>query len=81
MGWAMIDNQVVKDFFESLQNTERDFLTIESFEHHMKLRYQPDNKNTYQANNGPQKRTDQEIRQNQMQYAQQSSYSTYLTET
>jgi hypothetical protein len=55
MGWAMIDNQVVKDFFESLQNTVRDFLTIESFEHHVKLRYQPDNKNTYQANNGPQK--------------------------
>jgi hypothetical protein len=32
----MIHNQAIKDFFESLQNTERDFLTIESFEHYMK---------------------------------------------
>jgi hypothetical protein len=32
----MIENQAIKDFFESLQNTERDFLAIESFEHYVK---------------------------------------------
>jgi hypothetical protein len=32
----VIENQAIKDFFESLQNAERDFLAIESFEHYVK---------------------------------------------
>jgi 2-hydroxy-3-keto-5-methylthiopentenyl-1-phosphate phosphatase len=31
----MIDNQAIKDFFESLKNTERDFLIVEGFEYYM----------------------------------------------
>jgi hypothetical protein len=32
----MIDSQAIKNFFESLKNTERDFLIIEGFEDYMK---------------------------------------------
>jgi hypothetical protein len=31
----MIDNQVIENFFKSLQNAERDFLIFESFENLM----------------------------------------------
>jgi hypothetical protein len=30
-----IDNHVIENFFESLQNTERDFLVFEGFENYM----------------------------------------------
>ena len=35
--WTMtvIENQVIEHFFESLKNTERDFLIFEGFEHYM----------------------------------------------
>jgi hypothetical protein len=32
---TVIDNHVIENFFESLQNTERDFLIFEGFEHYM----------------------------------------------
>jgi hypothetical protein len=32
---TVIDNEVIENFFESLQNTERDFLIFEGFEHYM----------------------------------------------
>jgi hypothetical protein len=32
---TVIDNHVIENFFESLQNTERDFLIFEGFENYM----------------------------------------------
>jgi hypothetical protein len=32
---TVIDNHVIENFFESLQNTEKDFLIFEGFEHYM----------------------------------------------
>jgi hypothetical protein len=32
---TVIDNPVIENFFESLKNTERDFLIFEGFEHSM----------------------------------------------
>jgi hypothetical protein len=32
---TVIDNHVIENFFESLQNIERDFLIFEGFEHYM----------------------------------------------
>jgi hypothetical protein len=32
---TVIDNHVIENFFESLKNTERDFLIFEGFEHYM----------------------------------------------
>jgi hypothetical protein len=37
---TVIDNEVIENFFESLQNTERDFLIFEGFEHYMELNYE-----------------------------------------
>jgi hypothetical protein len=31
---SVTDNHVIENFFESLQNTERDFLIFEGFEHY-----------------------------------------------
>jgi hypothetical protein len=32
---TLIDDLVIENFFESLKNTERDFLIFEGFEHYM----------------------------------------------
>jgi hypothetical protein len=32
---TVIDNHVIENFFESMQNTERDFLVFEGFENYM----------------------------------------------